>query len=251
MPLNDHPARSAADSTDRTASAVPDGDTVPAADDSPARRSTRQPRNGARDRLRTQNAIITSVGRVISRDGFGGLRINNVAREAGVDKVLIYRYFGGLDELIGAYAKELDFWPSADEVAAYRDDEDVLAIDLPDRIAFLIGNLLRAIYRRPVTRDIIAWRLAEENELTRHLDQHRIDVTHEVIERFITRDELRRHPNLIPVIRVVANGALYLVVGERNNAVVAEPQLTGSLEEPDGWALLDQTVRSLLRGALC
>jgi AcrR family transcriptional regulator len=203
----------------------------------------------SRDRFRTETRIIKAVGKVLASDGFNGLRINKVAREAGVDKVLIYRYFGGLDELIAAYAKELDFWPTADEVAGY-DDAHIRGLPLPDRCATLICNLLRSIYRRPLTRDIIAWRLTQENELTRHLDQHRINVTHEVIERFITPDEMRDHPNLLPTIRVVANGALYLVVGERNNAVVAEEELTGHLDQDDGWTVLDRTVFDLMRCAL-
>jgi hypothetical protein len=39
-----------------------------------------------------------------------------VAREAGVDKVLIYRYFGGVDELLGAFGQSGDFWPSVAQV---------------------------------------------------------------------------------------------------------------------------------------
>lgn len=202
-----------------------------------------------RDRLRTENRIIRAVGTVLARDGFWGIKINAVAREAGVDKVLIYRYFGKLDQLVAAYARELDFWPTVDEVGGY-DDEAMMKLALSDRCAALISNLLKAVYRRPLTRDIIAWRLAAESDLTRELDQHRIEVTNEVMRRYVRPEEFATYPNLIPTIRLVTNGALYLVVGQRNNAVVAEPELTGALDTEDGWRLLDATVLNLLRGAL-
>ena len=43
-----------------------------------------------RDRGQTQQILIGAVGRVLAKDGFVGLGINTIAREAGVDKVLIY-----------------------------------------------------------------------------------------------------------------------------------------------------------------
>jgi len=61
--------------------------------------------------------LIQAVGTLLAREGFKGLGVNAVAREAGVDKVLIYRYFGGLSELIVAFGREGNFWPSIKELA--------------------------------------------------------------------------------------------------------------------------------------
>jgi hypothetical protein len=54
----------------------------------------------SRDRAATEERILAAVGQVLARDGFGAIGVNAIAREAGVDKVLIYRYFGGLPELL-------------------------------------------------------------------------------------------------------------------------------------------------------
>ena len=59
-----------------------------------------------RDREATRARLIAAVGNLLAREGFKGLGVNAVAREAGVDKVLIYRYFGGLPELIVAFGRE-------------------------------------------------------------------------------------------------------------------------------------------------
>ncbi len=54
---------------------------------------------GSRDKGATRQRLLEAVGTLLSRDGFGALGVNAVAREAGVDKVLIYRYYGGMADL--------------------------------------------------------------------------------------------------------------------------------------------------------
>ena len=74
--------------------------------------------NRPRDREKTGKAILDAVGRLILRDGLSGVGINAVAREAGADKVLIYRYFGDLDGLYRAYAETGDFWWTVEDMLA-------------------------------------------------------------------------------------------------------------------------------------
>jgi AcrR family transcriptional regulator len=61
--------------------------------------------------------LLSAVCSLLARKGFKAIGVNSVAREAGVDKVLIYRYFSGLPGLISAYGKEGDFWPLPLELA--------------------------------------------------------------------------------------------------------------------------------------
>ena len=53
-----------------------------------------------RDKEETKMRIVTAVGRQLAKGGFRDLGVNSIAKEAGVDKVLIYRYFGGLPLLL-------------------------------------------------------------------------------------------------------------------------------------------------------
>ncbi|MFO7645107.1 MAG: TetR/AcrR family transcriptional regulator, partial [Desulfosarcina sp.] len=68
-----------------------------------------------RDREATRELLVDAVGKLLAEKGFTHLGVNAVARQAGVDKVLIYRYFGGLPGLIKAFGQEGDFWPSIEE----------------------------------------------------------------------------------------------------------------------------------------
>ena len=60
--------------------------------------------------------ILAAVGALIMRDGLAGVGINALAREAGCDKVLIYRYFGDLDGVYAAYAAKGDFWWTVEDL---------------------------------------------------------------------------------------------------------------------------------------
>ncbi|HRW79035.1 MAG TPA: helix-turn-helix domain-containing protein, partial [Candidatus Sabulitectum sp.] len=55
-----------------------------------------------RDSEKTREAIMDALERILTREGFTGVGVNALAREAGVDKVLIYRYFGSLEGLLAA-----------------------------------------------------------------------------------------------------------------------------------------------------
>ena len=61
----------------------------------------------------TKERLLEAVCKVIEEDGFTKIGINHIARQAQCDKVLIYRFFGGLDGLLAAWAKQYDFYSFA------------------------------------------------------------------------------------------------------------------------------------------
>lgn len=59
-----------------------------------------------RDRPQRERRLINAVGEIIAEEGFDQLGINKIAQKADVNKILIYRYFGGLKGLINAYVTQ-------------------------------------------------------------------------------------------------------------------------------------------------
>uniref|UniRef100_I2PX53 Transcriptional regulator n=1 Tax=Desulfovibrio sp. U5L TaxID=596152 RepID=I2PX53_9BACT len=128
-----------------------------------------------RDREATKRLLVEAVGRVLARQGFRAVKVNVVAREAGVDKVLIYRYFDGLPGLVAAFAHSGDFWPESRELAG-GDEQAFMALPFVERLVVVTRNYLRGLRRRPLTQEILAWRFMEQNELTEALDSVRQSV---------------------------------------------------------------------------
>lgn len=84
-------------------------------------RSAARPRN----REETEALLVDAAARVLARDGITGFGVNAIAREAGADKVLVYRYFGDLEGLAAALGRRADLWlgdaPIVPPTASYRD----------------------------------------------------------------------------------------------------------------------------------
>lgn len=68
--------------------------------------------NNEKDRESTEKKLLEAVGEIIIKHGFDKVGINAIASKAGVSKVLIYRYFGSIDNIIVEYLSQNDFWLS-------------------------------------------------------------------------------------------------------------------------------------------
>lgn len=119
----------------------------------------------SRNRPQTEEKLRTSVGAVLEKGGFGVLTPSAVAREAGVDKMLIYRYFGSFEGLIENVANGPDFFPGFDEVCD-GNPADLRAKPFPERAAIVVGNYARLLIARPVVLELMVWELVERNALT-------------------------------------------------------------------------------------
>ena len=64
----------------------------------------------ARDRSATSARILKAATELLAEGGFQNFGVNAVARRAGCDKQLIYRYYGGMDGLVDAIGGELARW---------------------------------------------------------------------------------------------------------------------------------------------
>ena len=131
----------------------------------------RTPDGRPRDRAATER-ILAAVGTVLARDGFGAVGVNAIAREAGVDKVLIYRYFGGLPELLQSWGASGRFWPSIDELLGPH-PRLLLALPAAERLAAFFERFIDALRARPLTIEILAAETVQRNELTAILDSER------------------------------------------------------------------------------
>jgi len=143
-----------------------------------------------KNKIKTKDKLIGAVGELIAESGFSSVGVNAIARRAGVDKVLIYRYFGDLNGLYEAYAKSSDFWPSIDELV----DESMLegaSLNCGEReaqsrqmLAEFFTRYLSALRSRPHTIEILAWETIERNALTVALENVREEFAMATLEKF-------------------------------------------------------------------
>jgi AcrR family transcriptional regulator len=123
-----------------------------------------------RDPEETKSRILDALGRIVVRDGLAAVGINPLAREAGADKVLIYRYFGDLDGVYGAFAERTDFWWScADLTEGLNPARQSLAA----AVKTCLRRHADEIRRRPLTLAVLAAEPAQRTPLVVALEEVR------------------------------------------------------------------------------
>ncbi len=140
-----------------------------------------------RNRPATERRLIHAVEKLLARGGFGVLGPSAVAREAGVDKMLIYRYFGNLDGLVSAVAKSPELFISIEEICA-GDIAAMLALPLPERAAAVARNYARALIERPVVLAMMAWETVERNKLTAIVETAREEMSTRIADHVVSRN---------------------------------------------------------------
>lgn len=119
-----------------------------------------------KNREQTEEKILEAVGSIIENQGFEKVGINAIATEAGISKMLIYRYFGGVEELIAQYLIQKDYWANTDA-----------AIINPEAV----GDSIKSMFRRQVEqlrnditlRRLYRWELFTDNQNIRQLRNRR------------------------------------------------------------------------------
>ncbi len=195
-----------------------------------------------RDKQITSRRLISAVGSILAKKGFKGVGVNAVAREAGVDKVLIYRYFGGLPGLMAAFAKEGDFWPSDLELAG-GDLQAFSLLPLDEKLSLFTSTFIRAIRKRPITQAILAWEMIEPNDLTEELERVREQGISQFFQMFFLQEG---EEDLQGVISLIGAALQYLIV--RSNHI----DLYGGLDlkTREGWEHIESVVNVVINGVL-
>ena len=116
-----------------------------------------------KNREQTEEKILEAVGSIIENQGFEKVGINAIATEAGVSKMLIYRYFGGVEELIAQYLIQKDYWANTDA-----------AMINPEAVGDSIKSMFRQQLRNDITlRRLYRWELSTNNQNIRQLRNRR------------------------------------------------------------------------------
>ena len=194
-----------------------------------------------KDRSATEDKLIRAIGEVIAQHGFAKVGVNAVARQAGVDKVLIYRYFDGLDGLIKAYANSGEFWPKVDELLGDESQREALR-ELPFTEVYSLAfrRYLKAIRARPLTIEILAWETIERNALTIVLEEVREEFGLQMLEIMQSIDV---PPGDWQAIANIFTGAIhYLAIRARKIKFFSGMDLT----DDDEWERLSASIEFLI-----
>lgn len=193
----------------------------------------------ARDRAATEERILAAVGEVLAREGLVGLGVNAIAKQAGVDKVLIYRYFRGLPELLRAWAGSGRFWPRVADLLG-PDPQALLSQPTARRYAAFFEHFIDELRARPLTLAVLAGEITERNALTAILEDEREQWGQEAV-RLLGGPEWAERPWLQGVTVLLVAGVQQLLLRSLQIRVFGGVDLRSDA----GWDELKRSLREL------
>ena len=183
-------------------------------------------------RQATEAKIITAVETLLLNDGFTQVGINSIARTAGCDKVLIYRYFDGFEGLLARFAEQANLWWQCENLF----DFDPAQHKLEETLLILLKKHVDILRQQPITLEIMAWEMSEQNTLTNALSQIRAEQGMELVKTV-------RHHYANPNIDI---GGILGVFGAAINFLLIRTRNQSSQYTTEEWWRLQQTLESLL-----
>lgn len=134
-----------------------------------------------RDKDRTKNKMIQAVGKVLLKKGYTGLNASTIAKEAEVDKRLVWTYFGGLDPLVEEYISRRDFW----KFTATDSINDLLGTNngiKKEQVSDLLKSQFETLLYDNVLQRIIHWELSENKSFLRNISNQREAIGEELFK---------------------------------------------------------------------
>ena len=193
-----------------------------------------------RDREQTERQLVEAVGAIVREEGFDAVGVNAVARRAGVDKVLIYRYFGDLDGLLAAWIATQDYFSRLQDllgdIRGAEGKDEILAIAR----GVLVGQL-RAMTGNRELLEIFRWELGTRNAVTDDIARRREkqgSAVTKVFERAVADPSV----DVRAVVTLLSAGINYLALRAQTADVYNGIPLTGRR----GWTRIEGAIDLLL-----
>lgn len=193
-----------------------------------------------RNRAGTERAIFLAARGLLAEQGFQGFGINAVARRAGCDKQLIYRYYGGLDGLIDAIGEELGNWVK-DKIPD--DTGGMFLLTYGDLMEKLSMYFMEALRDDPLVCKIVAWEVSQDTPQVRRLSESRMKALGKWLERM--QGSLKPPKG---VDTATTNAILFASIQHLVISAAVSGQFAGiALKNEKDWEKVASAVRRLVR----
>ncbi|MGA0560550.1 TetR/AcrR family transcriptional regulator [Larkinella sp. VNQ87] len=183
--------------------------------------------------------ILQAVGEVISERGVNRVGINAVAEKAGVNKVLIYRYFGGWEGLMQQFLNEGHFLTNYNRQFLETKLSAGKTPCLPQtRIAYLLG-LLRELKERSSAQELLKWEISNPSSyLNQPLVMARNESFRQVLDRLVG-DEAEEDLTAVTALLVSGITMLLLI------APYQSPFMNIDLQSDEGWQRIESAIQRI------
>jgi AcrR family transcriptional regulator len=187
-----------------------------------------------RNRAQTSQRIINALEDVIAEKGIDGIGINRISEKAGVSKVLIYRYFGGLDGLLTHYIKMGRLFPLLSP-ATLEQLRPVHENDLSKLWYKQLIHTYRFFRQFPAAFQVLKATVAETSPMADEASA----AYDEELTRMVSQLAYIKGADYQAVSAIMAGAMSYLTLLSKNNRTIVGINLATE----EGWNRIDDAVR--------
>lgn len=168
-----------------------------------------------RDKERTKVKMIQAVGKVLLKKGYTGLNASAIAKEAGIDKSLVWTYFGSLDNLVEEYIAQRDFWKykAADSINTLLTFKDGIK---EEYISGLLQFQFQSLLDDEILQRIMLWGISEKKDFLRHISDERELIGEEVF-KIVDPQFKNSEIDIRGILAIIVAGIYYLVLHGKTN----------------------------------
>lgn len=130
-------------------------------------------RTRERNKEKSKEELLQAVGTILKEKGYSALKVNDIAATAGLDKKLIYNYFGGTEQLLDEYINTQYFWNNIEpnkvlEVASNDGGKEMGKQLLAEQYDFVQKN--------KEFQKLMLWQLSEDRDSLRNIVEKQEEV---------------------------------------------------------------------------
>lgn len=192
-----------------------------------------------RNRAQTSQRIIDALEEVIAEKGIDGIGINRISEKAGVSKVLIYRYFGGLEGLLTYYVKMGRLFPLLNP-ATLEQLRPVHANDLSKLWYKQLVHSFRLFRQFPAAFQVLKATVTEESSLAKEVST----AFDEELTRTVEQLAFVKGVDFQALSAIMTGAMAYLTLLSKNNRTIVGINLTTE----EGWQRIEEAVRIIYTG---
>jgi AcrR family transcriptional regulator len=188
-----------------------------------------------RDRERTKSKILKAVGEVIEQHGTEKVGVNLIARTAGVNKVLIYRYFESVDGLMEQYVRSGEYTSTTsmdyiDNIPTLSPEERGKALN------DLMQTFLKDLRERKATRDLLRWEIGTGKSMLS-------DARNQVAAKILTKiGDLPNYGDTSALVSFLTAGIYFMTI----STDYRQKMIDVDLHSDEGWQRIEKVIEHII-----
>lgn len=161
-----------------------------------------------RTKLEIEESILNAATQIIKESGFSGLTVTGISQYAEIEPPVFYNRYNNLDDFINTYVRSFDYW--LQDTANF----DITKEEPVENFVQVINEFIDSLIDNILMQKLIAWELAECNQITKRTAQVR-DVNSLLIvdyfNKFLSTPDIR-----FDYVSAILIGGLYYIIMHRN-----------------------------------